>query len=224
MSNSIRIPLSSLWRILEQRNNDIIDKVAKIYRKDVQDILMKPPFSYSETLASEIAKDIVNDGDRIRCSACLDSNDDELNEVNGIGDEFQALQKSITLKILSGNVDDMNVSNFINVDERFIHVSEVTSWRDTLTAVKEFLKTKAQQGFTATIIMLCVYTEYGLVLPSGQTVPVEILEREIQLRLNADQVLPRAVNLVIVEDGQYRQVSHIQSEYVDRIIRRFKIM
>ena len=116
------------------------------------------------------------------------------------------------------------VSNFINVDERFIHVSEVTSWRDTLTAVKEFLKTKARQGFTATIIMLCVYTEYGLVLPSGQTVPVEILEREIQLRLNADQVLPRAVNLVIVEDGQYRQVSHIQSEYVDRIIRRFKIM
>ena len=209
-------PIPNLLQFLENRNREIKDKVASIYMKNATEMLMKPPFCYSESISSEVAEGIVNYGDKLTCNC--GEGDERMDEVNGIGDEFQALQKSITLKVISGDGYDMDVSSFITTDEYYTSVSMVTSFVDTLLAVRAFLKTKAQRGFTATIIMLCGYTEDGLVFTSDQTVPVEVLENEIQLMLKsrADQILPMAVDLVIVKQGAYQQVSQIQPNHIDR--------
>ena len=146
----------------------------------------------------------------------------EMDEVNDFGDKFQALQKNVTLKIISGTNKD--VSSFIAVDKDYIKDVKVKNFANILEVVKEFLKTEALKGVMATIMMLCDYTEDGLMCISKDTVPLEILEREIQLMLEGKQLLPMAVNLVVVKDGQYHQVSHIQPEDVNRSISRFNII
>ena len=139
-----QISLDDLEEFLKQRNQEIKDKVASIYIKYIQKILMKCPFSYSESISSELSRDIVKYGDKLmRCCGCLDCDeDDELNEVNGKGFDFQTFQKSITLKVLVEDAYDKDVSSFINVDENYTSVSEVASLTDTLVAVRDFLKNK----------------------------------------------------------------------------------
>ena len=211
-----RISLRNLLNFLEQRNRKIKDKVSGIYMGKVKEILMKPPFSYSEFIASDVADGVVNYGDRLMPN-CMDCDDDDgkIDEVHEIGGSFQTLQENITLKIISGDYHGIDVYRFYTIDERFISDSRVANFADTLTAVRAFLKTKAQKGFTATIVMLCDYTEDGLVFTSGQTVPVEILENQIQIMLTGDQILPMAVDLVVVKDGRYHQLSQIHPDHLD---------
>ena len=215
-----RISLRNLLNFLEQRNRKIKDKVSGIYMGKVKEILMKPPFSYSEFIASDVADGVVNYGDRLMPN-CMDCDDDDgkIDEVHEIGGSFQTLQENITLKIISGDDHGIDVYRFYTIDERFISDSRVEDFADTLAAVREFLKTKAQKGFTATIVMLCGYTEDGLVgspedklvFTSGLTVPVSCLETHIQQMLVGDHMLPMVVDLVMIKDGRYHRLSQIHS-------------
>ena len=159
------------------------------------------------------------------CNALIEEDSErKVEEVNDIGDEFQAIRDSVTLKVICENEPEKlnhRSLNLLTKDDSDISVSKAASLQDALQVVREFLRTKARQGFTAIIEMLCDCNEDGFVFASGQTVPVEVLESQIQTMLNdgIDQMLPMVVDLM-VKDGQCLQISQIQPSraHVDRYI------
>ena len=225
MSASTRISVANLWQFLEHRNSEIKDKVASIFVKNAKRILMNLPFSFCESISSEVAEGIVNYGDKLMCNALIEEDSErKVEEVNDIGDEFQAIRDSVTLKVICENEPEKlnhRSLNLLTKDDSDISVSKAASLQDALQVVREFLRTKARQGFTAIIEMLCDCNEDGFVFASGQTVPVEVLESHIQTTLNdgIDQMLPMVVDLM-VKDGQCLQISQIQPSraHVDRYI------
>ena len=231
MSAATRISMANLSQFLDHRNSEIKDKVSTMFVGNAKEILMKWPFSFSESMSSEVAEGIVNYGDKVMYNFLIEEEGEaELKELNDIGDKFQALQDSVTLKVISGDgherlnhiVNDVRRLDLLSSDDSFTSVSKSESFQDTLHAVRDFLRAKAWQGFTAIIEMHCHYTEDGLRFTSGQTVPVEDLESQLQTIVDdrADQMFPMVVDVVVVKNGQYYQISQIQPdcEHVDRFV------
>ena len=211
------IPISKLQQFLERASSaEVRDKVGAIYMENAKDMLMSPPFCYDARTSADVAEGIVKHGDKISCNC--GQGDVRMDELNAIGDAFQALQRSTALKVISG--ENMGDSALITSDDIDTSLCNVASFADTLLAVRDFVKTKAQRGFGASIVMLCEYNEDGVVFTSGHTVPVEILENEIQLLLKdrggRGQILPIAVNLLIESHGKCHHLSQIHPDHVER--------
>ena len=204
------ISLYDLMKFLDHRNRKIMDEVSYIYVGKVKEILLKPPFNYGDFIASDVADGIVNYGDKVYpTSLQCDDEDDKIDEVHDIGSSYQKLHENIALKIISGV--NMDVCKLFTIDERFTSEVEVKNIADTLAAVREFLKTKAQKGYTATIVMVCECEGDRLLLLSGQTVSISWLEIQIQQMLVGDDILPMVVDLLIIKDGSHHQLSQIYS-------------
>ena len=208
--------MSDIQHFLElPSREEIRDKVMSDYMTKATEMLMSPPFCYSKSISSDVAEGIVKFGDKISCN-CGES-DERMDELNAIGTQFQALQNNIVMKVKCGeNMDDSELSS--STEESKTSECNVASLVDTLLTVREFLESEGQKGLAATVIMLCDCNEDGVVFPSGQTVPAEIVENEIRLMLKdrSGQILPIAVNLVIESRGKYRHLSQIYPERVDR--------
>ena len=208
--------MADIQQFLEQPSSEEVrDKVGTLYMAKAKDMLMRPPFCYSEDISSEVAEGIVKFGDKIRCNC--GEEDVHADELNAIGTQFQTLQNNIVMKVKCGeNMDDSQL--ITSSDESDTSDCNAASLVDTLLAVRKFVKTKAQKGLAATVIMLCECNEDGVEFPSGQTVPTEIVENEIQLMLKerSGQIFPMAVNLVIESRGKYHHLSQVYPDHVDR--------
>ena len=165
---------------VSQRNETVKNKIASIYISTAKGTLMSPPFSYSEKISGEVSEGIVNYGDKLMSNAMAESDDDdEMDELNQIGEDFQAMVPATALELTIDQQPppvDM-VHNLYPMPDKGFYISKstVSQFAKGLEEIRNFLKMRAFQGFTAAIILLGQWTADGVVFGGNQTVPVEVV-------------------------------------------------
>ena len=83
----------------DRRNNEVKERIRTKYIRDATNMLMITPFCYSEKISREVAEGIVDHADKLMTNADAEDSDDdqEMNELNNMGDKFQSMQNSIWL-------------------------------------------------------------------------------------------------------------------------------
>ena len=206
------------------------EKIASIYTSTAKGILMSPPFSYCESISREVSEGIVNYGDKLMCNAMAESDDEdeEMDELNQLGDDFQAMV-DLTLLVLTIDENEADakkdvVQRLYTLPKKGFHISQgkTLQFMKAIEEMRNYLKTRAFQGFIAAIALLGEVTEDGVVFGGKQTVPVEVIEGQIQNMLagRGKQLTPLAVDLIMVQNGQLK-VSTIRAN--EDVVDHFRI-
>ena len=199
---------------MSQRNESLKNRLASIHISTAKGILMSPPFCYSENISREISDGIVNYADKLMSNAMADSDDedDEMIELNQMGDDFQAMvDTTLLLLIIDDKASHQKVlmdtlQRLYPVPKKAFHISRATTpqFYKGLEEMRSYLKTRAFLGFSATIALVGDYTEDGAVFGGQQTVPLGVIENQIKSMMEArgKQLAPMVVDLITVTDGQ----------------------
>jgi len=225
MSDITQISHTLLHQYLEKRNQGIKNTIETMYINTAKGILMKPPFAYTE-LSAEVATEIIQYGEKIRVNS--EDDDPEMDELNTMGDDFQALQDSVIIEF-SMNDDGTRQASMkhqilypMPSNKEYVEHATVSNLSKCLEKIRDFLRSKACRGFIATVVMLGA-DEDGVVFSSGETVPVDVFESQIQQMLEnrGELLLPRIVDLLFLHKDRHLTVSSIQD--VHKQIERYTV-
>ena len=99
-------------QLISERNESLKDKIRFIYISTAKSVLMSPPFSYSEKISKQVSDGIVNYGDKLTLNAVAESDDedDEIEELNQMGDDFQTM---VPITALELTIDSSVGGNFL---------------------------------------------------------------------------------------------------------------
>ena len=186
-------------------------KMTSIYKSHVKGILMSPPFSYTEGISKGVSDGVVDYGDKLLSSVMVDSDDEgELDEVNQVGDDMQAMVDVTLLELVINDHPTESQRQIIHklypIPQKGFHISQITvmQFAKALEEIRNFLKMRAFQGFVAAVALLGDFSEDGVVFGGQQTVPLEVIESQVQNMLagRGKQLAPLAVDVIMEKEGQ----------------------
>jgi hypothetical protein len=189
------------------------------YIEKVRGKLQSPPFCYPTNTAVSVADGIVKHGDRLVTNAEAEDDEDPMDEINYMGDEFQSYTGSTTLELTIGGEEKaeematvfrtlypLPAKNF----NRTKHKED--QFRKALEHMKKYINGHAFLGFTSGIAILGETNEDGIVFGSA-TVPIEMVERAVEDILSkSEKRLPKKVDLVIVDGKDKLKISRIERD------------
>ena len=186
-------------------------KVMSIYKSTATGILMSHPFAYSERISREISDGIIDYGDKLMTNALAESDsEEELEDLNQMGDDMQTMVDVTLLELTidSNPVEQKKdvVHKLYPIPQKGFHISQARAnqFSKAIEEIRNHLKTRAFQGFVAAVALLGDFNEDGIVFGGQQTVPLEVIEGQIQKMLagRGKQLAPLALDLIMVKDGQ----------------------
>ena len=216
-------------QIFSERNDVLKDKIASIYTSTVKGTLISPPFCYSERISKEVSEGIVNYGDKLMSNVFVESDEeDEIDEINQIGEDFQVMVYGTILELSVDNnasqQKEIVLHTLYPMPGKAFHISKaaVNQFSKAIEEMRNYITMRAFQGFSAAIALIGEYSDDGVVFGGQQTVPVEVIESQIQNMLagRGKQLAPMAVDLIMMKDDQLK-VSTIKAN--EDAIERFSI-
>lgn len=185
------------------RNETLKNKLATLYIQQVKDILHNK-LHYDDDTAKDLAQDIVKYGYHIYVNICFktqeenDEHDDFIEEVNQLGNEFQAMKESTTL-VLDLESSDADVCVEL-VEYQYPltprHITKCVIYNEEQLAreIKFYLKYRAFLGSAASIIVCAQDDDHHD--DSGKT--IEFIEKYICdiLKGKEDDRNPMVVDLI----------------------------
>ena len=233
MYEPVNIDRAHFLQLHSAKNASFKETVCSMLIAKAKATLMSPPFCYPEKISKAVSEGIVKYGDKLMCNAMAESDseddDQDIDELNQLGDDFEAMISNTQLELnVDGNRDCKNdVKIFRNLYPRpeksvYVKKSCVNKFGNGLENIRDYLNYDAHKGLTATIALIGDTNKDGVIFGGNQTVPLQIIEGQIQNFLNGrgGQILPMAVDLIVKDSsGIGIKVSTIKphAEIVQRV-------
>ena len=227
-SSASQVGKAHFLQLFSERNEVLKNKLASIHISTAKGTLISEPFHYPEKISGQVAEGIVNYGDKLMSNALAESDDEgEIDELNQIGEDFQAMVSGTLLElVVDENASDGKlqvVEALYPMPNKEFHItkSSATQFMKALEEIRNYMKMRAFQGFSATIALVGEHTEDGVVFGGQQTVPDQVIEEQIKNMLEGrgKQLAPMAVDLITVE-GHELKVATIKAneDTIERFI------
>ena len=146
-------------------------------------------------------------------NALAESDDEgEIDELNQIGDDFQAMVDGTLLEL---NIDTNKPESTKDVvyalypkPNKGFHITRGSAmvFPKALKEIRDYLKMSAFQGFSGGVALVGESNEDGVVFGGNQTVPVAVIEKQIQNMMegHGKQIAPMVLVLITLEDNRLR--------------------